>query len=99
MTSKVEVEYSMSDEVIKRNIAAHVARLRGSRSRSWLAGETGTYAINITRIESAEHMPGGGLLLRLAAALGVTTDYLLSEPEPESKNKSRKIANARLTSA
>lgn len=68
----------LTDKQAKANIAANVQRLRGNRSRGWLAREAGTYPINITRIEAGEHMPGSGLLARLAEALDTTTDALLS---------------------
>lgn len=74
----------MSDDDVLANIAANVAKLRGKRSRSWLARQTGTYAINITRIESGEHMPGAGLLKRIAEALGTSTDMLFSYPVKKS---------------
>ncbi len=79
----------MSDEHAMKNIAANVARLRGDRSRSWLANEAGTYPISITRIEAAKNMPGGGLLKRLAEALGTTADGLLSDPRESSRTRRR----------
>lgn len=69
----------ITDQQAMANIAANVCRLRGDRSRSWLARECGTYAINITRIESGKHLPTSGLLARLAEALDTTTDALLSQ--------------------
>jgi len=70
----------VSDEEALNNIAKNVAALRGERSRYWLAKETGTYTINITRIENGDHMPGAGLLSRLAEALGVEIERLLQKP-------------------
>lgn len=70
----------VSDKEALSNIAANVAALRGERSRYWLAKATGTYTINITRIENGDHMPGAGLLSRLAEALGVTIETLLKKP-------------------
>lgn len=70
----------MSDETALRAISQNVTRLRGDRSKSWLARECGTYPINITRIESGENMPGAGLLSRLADALGVEIQDLLNLP-------------------
>lgn len=70
----------MNDEQALKNIARNVAKLRGNRSRSWLAREAETYPINITRIEAEENMPGAGLLSRIAKALGVSTDALLANP-------------------
>lgn len=77
----------LSDQEALRNIAANVRRLRRDRSRSWLARQTGTYPINITRIENAEHMPGSGLLIRLAEALGASIDDLVAPPPPEAPNR------------
>lgn len=68
----------MTDEQAKANIAANVARLRGARSRGWLARAAGTYTINISRIENGDNLPSSGLLARLAEALDTTTDALLS---------------------
>ena len=80
----------MTDDDALRNIAANVCGLRGDRSRSWLAREVGSFPINITRIESGEHMPGAGLLSRLADALGVSEHYLLHNvPAKKTSTKSR----------
>lgn len=68
----------LSDKQAMANIAANVTKLRGLRSRTWLAKACGTYPINITRIENAENLPSSGLLARLAEALETTTDALLS---------------------
>ena len=69
----------LTDEKAKKNIAKNVSRLRGDRSRSWLARQVGTYTINISRIEAEKHLPQSGLLARLAEALGVTADDLLGK--------------------
>lgn len=82
----------MSDDQALRNIAANVRRLRADRSRSWLAREVGSFPINITRIEEEKHMPGAGLLSRLAEALGVSERDLLHNPAP--KKNSRKSRQA-----
>ncbi len=79
---------TVTDDQARRIIAANVRRLRGDRSRYWLAKAVGGGTIQITRLERGENMPGAGLLTRLADALDVTVDVLLSEP----KNKSRKTA-------
>lgn len=71
-------ETQISDAKALNNIATNVVRLRGKRSQYWLAKEVGTYPANIARIELAEAMPGAGLLARIAKALDVTTDALLS---------------------
>lgn len=77
----------LTDKQVLANIAANVERLRGDRSKSWLAREVGVHTIQITRIEAAENMPGSGLLVRLSEALGVKTDDLTEqEPLPEKKS-------------
>ena len=75
----------ITDEQAKTNIGANVSKLRANRSRSWLAREVGTYPINITRIEAGEHMPGSGLLSRLAEALKTTSDALLGRSQKKSR--------------
>lgn len=67
----------MSDEQALKNISKNVKHLRGQRSQYWLAKQVDTYPANIARIENGESMPGGGLLSRLAEALGVAVDTLL----------------------
>lgn len=80
----------MSDQEALRNIAFNVRRLRAERSRSWLAREVESFPINITRIEEEKHMPGAGLLSRLAEALGVTERDLLHTTAPKKNSgKSR----------
>lgn len=76
----------MSDDEALHNIAENVLRLRGNRSQYWLAKAVDTYPANIARIETAQSMPGAGLLSRLAEALEVTIDELIRDP----KNTSRK---------
>jgi transcriptional regulator with XRE-family HTH domain len=73
-------DMQVSDDEARDNIAANVARLRGDRSKYWLAKQAGTHTINITRIENGDHAPGPGLLTRLAEALGVSVDTLLRKP-------------------
>lgn len=74
----------MTDREALRHIAANVRRLRGGRSLRWLAGEVGTYPINVSRIETSERMPGAGLLSRLADALEVSIESLLTTPPKKS---------------
>lgn len=76
----------IDDSDALQNIAANVSRLRGKRSKSWLAREVGTYAINISRIESGENMPGAGLLCRVAEALDTTMEGLLCQPKKIKKS-------------
>lgn len=63
-------------------IAANCRRLRGTKSQSQVARECSTedwkcYPATIQQIEAGHHMPGAGLLARLAEALGVTPNELL----------------------
>ena len=76
---------TVTDDQARKNIAANVRRLRGQRSRYWLAKAVDGGTIQITRIERAENMPGAGLLSRLAEALEVTVDTLLSDPKKNSR--------------
>jgi transcriptional regulator with XRE-family HTH domain len=75
----------ITDEQAKEYIGDNVARLRGTRSRSWLARTVGTFPINITRIERGTHLPQAGLLCRLAEALDTSMEELISPPPGKSK--------------
>lgn len=77
----------LTDDQATANIAANVTRLRGARSKYWLAKACGTHPIHITRIERAEHMPSSGLLARLAEALETTADALLSVDATKNSKK------------
>ena len=75
----------MTDDEVKRNIAANVVRLRGERSRYDLAKSLEIAAIHLTRIERGEHTPGPGLLSRIADEFGVTIDVLILPPNAARK--------------
>ena len=75
----------MSDEHALRNIARNMVRLRGQRSQYWLAKACETYPANIARIENEESMPGGGLLSRIAEALGASMNDLVEDPPKNSR--------------
>lgn len=80
----------ISDLQAKQNIAANVRRLRGSRSYGDIARACSTdewrcYPATIQQVESAQHMPGAGLLARLAEALDTTADALLADPQISSR--------------
>lgn len=79
----------ITDEEVKRNIAANVTRLRGERTRYALAKEAGMKTAHIIRIESGHYMPGAAVLARVAHALGTTMDALLLRPPLRRKNSSR----------
>lgn len=86
----------ITDTKALENIARNLARFRGDRSYSAIARDCTTpeekaYPATIERIEKGRHMPGAGLLCRLAEALGVTVDALLSDPATQ--KKSRKLAS------
>lgn len=75
----------LSDQQALANIAANVTKYIGDRSYAEIARECTTpmeraYPATIERIAKGKHMPGAGLLARLAEALGVTVDDLLSSP-------------------
>ncbi len=67
----------LENERLKQIIGANVARYRGHRTKVWLARAVGTYPANVSRIEDGAHMPGAGLLVRLAGALKVKVDDLV----------------------
>lgn len=85
----------ISDAQAKDNIAANVRRLRGDRSFGEIARACSTedwhaYPATIQQIETGRHLPSAGLLARVAEALGVTPNDLLSPPpQPPPKNKRR----------
>ncbi len=75
----------ISDDAALKNISANVRRLIGDRSFSEIARACCTpdwtcYAATIEKIANGKNMPGAGLLARLAEALGVTPNDLLSQP-------------------
>lgn len=84
--STIFIERPVTDDEALSTIAHNVTRFRGERSKKWLAQESGTYTTNISRIENAEDMPGAGLLLRVAKALGVSVDDLFT-PAPKNNRK------------
>ncbi len=83
---------AVTDEQAKLHIAANLMRLRGEKSYSQLARECSTedetvYPATIERIEKMKHMPGVGLLSRIAEVLGVTVDTMLSAPNSRDRKK------------
>lgn len=75
----------ITDEEAKTNIGANLFRLRGEKSLYWLARQIGVSTIAVSRIERGLHMPGAGLLARIAQALGTTADELLGDPPKKSR--------------
>ena len=82
----------ISDKKALRNIAENVSRLMGGKSYSQVARDRSTkewtaYPATIRDIEQGIHMPGAGLLARLASALDVNTDDLLADPPAVIKHR------------
>lgn len=71
---------SFSDEDAKVVVGKNVERFRTMKklSKYALAKAADATTIQITRIERGDHGPGPGLFSRLAAALNVSTEDLLS---------------------
>jgi hypothetical protein len=93
--AKIGAMQVLSDQQALANIAANVTALIGDRSYSEVARECSTpteraYPATIERICKGKHMPGAGLLARLAESLGVSVDDLLWAQAP--KKKFQKIA-------
>ena len=68
----------LTDEQALEAISLNVRRYRGDRSYSEIARVCKTYPATIERVEKGRHMPGAGLLSRLAESLGVSVDDLLA---------------------
>ena len=90
------MEAVITDAEALANISANVQRLRGDKSYSQLARECSTddwkaYPSTIEHIDKGRHMPGAGLLKRLAEALGVSTEDLLAPPPGMAR---RRVAKA-----
>lgn len=73
----------MTDQQTLKIVAANLRHFRTNRGLSLaeLARLTDTYPSNMKRIEDRESMPGAGLLTRIADALGVTANDLLTYNE------------------
>jgi transcriptional regulator with XRE-family HTH domain len=76
---------TISDNQAKLRIAANCRRLRADRSFAEIARACSTdewkcYPATIQQVESGQHMPGAGLLARLAEALECTPNDLLAAP-------------------
>ena len=82
-----------SNEDVAANIAANVERFLDKRgmSQRQLAHKTGDPHMTIVNAINGVHIPNSGILARIAEALGVTTDALISDPPPPGK-KSRRTA-------
>lgn len=71
----------MSDQEALQRVAANVRRLREELGLSMaaLGRRIGNHACAIEKIEKQIHMPGLGLVTRLAEALDVSIDDLLQK--------------------
>lgn len=65
-------------DVIGRNVAALLV-VRGL-SRRDVAKKTGDPVATVARVASGRHIAQAGVIIRIAAALGVTVDRLLTPP-------------------
>jgi transcriptional regulator with XRE-family HTH domain len=75
----------ISDDRAKRNIAANVRRLLQDRqwTQAELATKTQEKQATISRIVNGLHVPGAGVVARIAEAFDVSADRLLAEPPTE----------------
>jgi transcriptional regulator with XRE-family HTH domain len=80
----------LTDEEIKLNIAANSQRLLVIKrwSQKDLAEMAGVPPMTVSVLVRGEHMPGVGILSRVAEALDVTIDRLIAAPPSQKKQKS-----------
>jgi transcriptional regulator with XRE-family HTH domain len=77
----------MTDNEAKRVIGDNIGRYRGDMSLGALARACETSTIQISRIARGMHMPGVGLLTRIADALRVTPNDLLTPLDKKSRKR------------
>lgn len=72
----------ISDEQALRNISANIRRLLVDRGWTQLdlAERTGESSATLSRLTRGYHMPGAGLLARIAEAFDVSVDRLVNPP-------------------
>lgn len=70
----------ISDEQAKKIIGQNVSSILRQRnlSQAWLANATGEYEATIGRVCKGRNCPSSGLLARIAEALDVSIDALIS---------------------
>lgn len=85
---------TVTDQAAKSRVAENVARLLVERgmSQQGLANATGENKMMISRVVRGEHVPGIGLISRIAEAFGVSVDALLSDHVLRSQKKSLRSA-------
>jgi len=80
----------LTDEQIKSNIAANARRLLATRK--WTQKELSEAAdvpqMTVSVIVRGSHMPGVGILSRIAEALDVTIDRLIADPPGNNSRRS-----------
>lgn len=78
----------ISDDQLRQNIAANLQRLLETRglTRSALARLTGDSLMTISVTVAGKHVPGTGVVARIAEALDVSVDRLVNAP-PEQLSK------------
>jgi transcriptional regulator with XRE-family HTH domain len=73
-----------NDKPVARQVGARVARLR--RTKGWkqreLAGQIGCSLQQVSKMERGCYAPRASIVVRLAEALDVTADYLLTGKGP-----------------
>lgn len=79
---------TVSDNETKLVLGRNLKRLRGDISFAELGRRCGTCATAIKEIEEGKRMPGVGLLTRIADALDVAVDSLLSHNPKNSRRAS-----------
>ena len=80
----------ISNDEARQNIAANVQRLMAIRGwdQSDLARESGENHMQISRVVRGTNLANAATLARVAEALDVTMDRLISEPPTEKSRRS-----------
>lgn len=81
----------ITDEDARANISANIKAILRQRdlSQYWLARVSGENQMTVSRIARGIVMPGAAVLHRIAEALGVSSDFLISHRQ---QKKSRRRA-------
>lgn len=72
----------LTDDDVKRNVAANLQRLLADRglTRTALASKTGDALMTISSACAGKYVPGAGLLARIAEVLDVSVDRIVAAP-------------------